>query len=118
MKLVHGDLEFPVVNPAAFELRNSDVAALQREMGWKGAQIQELQQLEAVGAALVVYGTFRRNGRLISYARAEELLDEVELVPEPGDAAYQGDDATTSDPTSAPTDSGRGDETAPPEPVA
>lgn len=105
MRLRIGDAEYQVVNPRAFELRNSDVAALQRETGWKARQLQEMQQLEAVGAALLVFGTLRRHGRLISYAKAEELLDEVELIPEDGDNPAE----EPEDPTSAPTASGRGD---------
>lgn len=88
--------------------RMRDLAALQREMGWKLAKINEVAELEGVGMALMIYLSFRATGRLITYARAEELLDEVDPVPEPGDIPEP--EEATEDPQSAPTDSARGDE--------
>ena len=106
MRIKYGDIDIEALNPRAMEGHNRDLAALQRETKWKLPEIQEMAQLEGPALALCVYMSFRSVGRLISYAKAEELLDEVEFIVEPGDAPDEGE---AEDPTSAPTDSARGE---------
>ena len=107
MRIKYGEIEFEAVNPRSMEGRNRDLAALQRETKWKLPEINEMAQLEGPALALCLYLSFRGTGRLISYAKAEELLDEVEFIIEPGDSP--DGEGETEDPTSAPTDSARGE---------
>lgn len=111
MRIQFGDLDIEVIKPASLGGRTRDLAALQRETKWKLAEINELAQLEGPGMALALFLSFRSVGRLISYARAEELLDEVEFILEPGDTAEEP--GVEADPTSAPTGSVRGDDAEP-----
>lgn len=108
MRIKHGDREYQAIRPDSREMRMADLAALQRETGWKMAQVQEMSALEIVALQMVIFFTLRKNGHVISFAKAGDLLDEVEFIPEDGDLA-QSDEA---DPTAASTDSGRGDDTA------
>lgn len=100
--------DIPGLRPSDLNGRMRDLAALQRETKWKLAEINELGKLEGPSFALAVFLSFRATGRLITYARAEELLDEVDPVIEPGDEDDEEEDG--ADPTSAPTASVRGDE--------
>lgn len=87
MKLILGDDEFPVVRVGTDDMRNSDIAALQRETGWRMGKILEMATLELVSLQLAIFFTLRKNGRIISFARAGELTDEARMEIEPGDIA-------------------------------
>ena len=108
MRIKHGEREYSAIRPDSREMRMSDLAALQRETGWKMPRVQEMYELEVIGLQMVAFFTLRKNGHMISFAKAGELLDEVEFIPEDGDLP-QDDEA---DPTAASTGSGRGDEPA------
>lgn len=101
-------IELHALTVADMNGRMSDLAALQRETKWKLSEINEIAQLEGPGAALSIYLSFRATGRLISYSRAESLLDEIEPIEEPGDRPDE--EAPAEDPTPAPTASVRGDD--------
>lgn len=104
-----GKLDFEAVVQG--EHRNRDMAALQRETGWKMATVQEMTELELVAMQLCVFFTWREHGRLISFERAGELMDEVDFVEEPGDAVEHLDgEEPDADPTPALTGSGQGDD--------
>ena len=111
MRIQYGDIDIEMIKPSTLGGRTRDLAALQRETKWKLAEINELVQLEGPGMAMALFLSFRATGRLISYARAEELLDEVEFVIELGDTPE--DPEAEADPTPAPTGSVRGDDDEP-----
>jgi hypothetical protein len=103
-------VEIPTLAVADMSGHMSDLAALQRETKMKLAEINELAQLEGPAAAMSIFLSFRATGRMISYARAEQLLDEVEPIPEAGELPGDVEEEAAEDPTSAPTASDRGDE--------
>lgn len=109
MRIKYGEREYGAIRPDSREMRMSDLAALQRETGWKMPRVQEMYELEVIGLQMVTFFTLRKNGHMISFAKAGDLLDEVEFIPEDGDTPADGDEA---DPTTASTGSGRGDEAA------
>ena len=101
-----GGLEIDMISPTSERMRNVDTAALQRETGWRMDYIAELGQLEMPAVALAVFYSLRAVGRKVTYAKAEELLDDVEFVEEPGDVPAEPE----TDPTKAPAESGEGNE--------
>lgn len=103
-----GGLEVDMITPSSERMHMSDLAALQRETGWRMDYIAELGQLEIPAIALAIYMSLRTVGRKITYAKAEELLDDIEFVEEPGDTAEP-----EPDPTKAPAESGEGSEPTP-----
>lgn len=120
MRIKYGELEIEAIVPQGMEGHNRDFAALQREMKWKISEINEMTMLEGPAQVLCVFFSLRAVGRLISYAKAEELLDEVEWIVEPGDLPGTSDDPAeegAGDPTPAPTGSDRGDAPADEEPA-
>lgn len=102
-------LDVPAVLPSQHEMRARDTAELQRETRFKLADIAAMAELEFPAMQLTVFYTLRAHGRMISFARAGELLDEVELVPEPGDLPDAGDESGV-DPTSVPEGSAPADD--------
>lgn len=117
MRLKYKDKEYEAVRPDSREMRTSDLAALQRETRWKMPEVQEMGRLEAVALQMVTFFTLRsRAGLAISFAKAGDLLDEVEFIPDEDELAqFEAAQAEGAEevPTSAPTDSGRGDDAAP-----
>ena len=105
MRIKYGEREYQAIRPDSREMRMADLAALQRETGWKMAQVNEMGQLEVVGLQMVVFFTFRKNGQLITFAKAGDLLDEAEFLPDEGDLPPEGE----ADPTPALTGSVQGD---------
>lgn len=114
IKTKDAQLEFAAVTPHSQEMRMQDVAALQRETGWKMSKIQEMGQLEIVALQLMIFFTWRANRRLISFERAGELIDEVDFLEDPGDEELMRklaeDPGEEQGPTPAPTGSVRGDD--------
>lgn len=112
MRFRHRDFKNQWVDAVSMdEARAQDIAALQRETGWKMGKVQEMGKLEMVAASMLVFFTWRSRGRLITLRRAEEILDELAeddvWVNDPAD----GDDSdgeAAPDPRLAPPDSGRG----------
>lgn len=109
MRIKYGEREYQAIRPDSREMRMADLAALQRETGWKMAQVQQMGELEVVGLQMVVFFTFRKNGQSISFAKAADLLDEAEFIPDEGDLPAEGE----ADPTPALTDSVQGDDVPP-----
>ena len=114
MQIKYGAIDIEMIKPSSLGGRTRDLAALQRETKWKLKEINELVQLEGPGMALALFLSFRAVGRLITYARAEELLDEVEFIATDAEIAEAQaraagvDPEQEPDPTSAPTGSVRG----------
>lgn len=108
MRIKYGEREYAAVRPDDKSARLSDLAALQRETGWKLPQVNEMGSLEIVAGQMAIFFTFRANGQKISFAKAGDLLDEVEFIVEDGDAP-----AAAEDPTPALTGSAQGDVTPP-----
>ena len=109
LRFRHADFHGEFVDAVRMEeARAQDIAALQRETGWRLGKLSEMAELEMVGAAIMVYLTWRSRGRMVSLERATKLLDEltdddVQLI----EADVEDDDV---DPRQAPTGSGRGDD--------
>ena len=103
-------VEWSAVMPSEAEQRLSDMAALQRETRLKLSAILEMFELEFLAMQAMVFFTFRANGRMISYARAGELLDEVTFEPDPGDLPGDEQARDEVDPTSGPEGSAPADD--------
>lgn len=103
-----GKVDVEAIKPT--EARMRDVAALQRETGWKLDKVEEMGSLEGPGLAITIYFSYRSIGQMISFSRAEELLDEVEFEPTEAEMAEaEGRSGEAEGPTSAPTGSDRGE---------
>lgn len=99
-------LDIEAISPT--EARISDLAALQRETGWKLDKVNEMSQLEGPALQMVLFLSYRATGRMISFARAGDLLDSVEFVPTEAEIARaegRAEDEVEPDPTSAATGS-------------
>ncbi len=118
IKTKDGRIDLPAITPQSAEMRLQDLGALQRETGWTMAKVDQMGHLEVVALQLMIFFTWRSNGRAISFEHAGSLLDEVDFVEEPGDVPEDEAEEPGGDPTSAPTGSGRGDDeaTAPTDP--
>lgn len=104
-KTFEGGVEVEMISPTSERMRMADTAALQRETGWRMQEISDLGHLEVPAMALAVYYSLRAVGRKVTYAKAEELLDDAEFIPEPGDDVG---DEPEPDPTKAPAGDGEG----------
>jgi hypothetical protein len=90
------------VSPAQDRGMMSALAALQRETGMKLAEVQAMGRLEMPALQLSIFLSLWAAGLRVSFSRAEDMLDEVEFVIEPGDTGPE------PDPTNAPAVDGEG----------
>jgi hypothetical protein len=123
LRFIINGTDYQAVTGQDYRGRTRDIAALQAETGWTLRRIEQMTKgdedhppLELVGLQIALYLTLRKHGRMITYARAGELLDDVDVQQDPGDEEPAGQpgegEQEEAGPTPAPTGSDRGDDTA------